>query len=940
VIITRLVLENYKQYRGEHEFRIAEDATIGVIGANGVGKTTVFEAIEWCLYNPRSIENKSVRPRGTGGEVRVIVELTTGDGAQVFEVERILKRSGTQATVYRMSEMGGEPVVQGARDVTDYISTKLIGLGHAAFVATFFTRQKELGFFGDLRPAERRREVGKLLGYETIKQAQQLIADDRSKVRALADALDEQVRARSDERDFAAEIAAVREEIAAHRAILEEAGAALTAAEKVTEERERDVQRLQELRDRFTATSGDLRNLETRLQHAKERQATIAGELTQLDQREEERGGLAKVAAEEPALRAERERLEAERTRHEARERLRSEVRGCGQTVDSAIADTGTLVRQAAGATTDPGWAWSELDDRRPLDAIDRLAAIATTSDLPAAQARLSLYLAAVAEQKRFDEEQDTLRRYNARLQQVRDELHEMLKGEDTATLRRTIESAQDTARLAITEARSTIATDSEQMARARDLIGKLEQQQFDEECPTCGRPFTNDEALFTIERMREAVDRCQTEIADARKTAAAAEADLKGYQQKLAVVQNQEERIVKCRASLASGAEHVQQQEARVSERETALHAILTQIGLPAAPNVDEVSDVERAVNDSRALHDTIQPLGMLRRAIAEAQETMRAHDAALAELTDIDWDVARYRDVSERHSAATNATGAVKQIDRELARRPQLEHDRDAIRTTIGELETEIGQQIQARDAVGHDPAVLQETMTALQQARLAERERRETVTTADRASRDAGYRLETLLRDEQQVKDLVVQAEQKRKAWQELDLMYREFSEFDKFVAQQLTPQLSEITSDIVAAMTDGKYDRVVFDEDYGIEVYDSTDEKFALETFSGGERDAISLAARLALSRMIGSQAANPPGFLVLDEVFGSLDAERRERVLTLLGQHSQEFFRQMFIISHVDDVQQSPVFDTIWQVVQQEDGSSDIVTTSGDASLAD
>jgi exonuclease SbcC len=941
VIITKLTLENYKQYRGEHVFPIAEDATIGVVGANGVGKTTIFEAIEWCLYNPRSIQNTSIRPRGTGGEIRVVVELATSDGAQVYEVERILKRSTTQAAVYKMNEMGGgDPVVQGTRDVTDYISTKLIGLGHSAFVATFFTRQKELGFFGEMRPTERRREVSKLLGYETIKQAQNLIGDDRSKARTDADALQDLYEARSGDRDFPAEITAAREELAAQREMLDAATTALQKAEAVTAEREQEVARLQERRDRHTAVAGDLRDLQTRSQHAGERQAAIAAELEQLARREEERAQLAGVAAREPELRTERERLDAERERHERRERLRGEMRGCGQTVDQGVADARAIVDRARQATTDPGWSWSELDDRRPTDAINRLSAVARASDLAGVQARLNLYLAAVAEQKRLDVEAGTLGKYRQRQQQLKDDLRGLLEGGEPAELRGKLETRQDAAKASITEARSRIATVSEQEARARDLIGKLEHQHFDEECPTCGRAFSDDDARFTIERMHETVDRCQAETAEARTSIATAEAELMDAQQELARVQDAERRIAENRARLASGADYVEQQEAKVAAQETALHAVLEQIGLPSTPNVDEITEVERAVMRSRALHDTIEPLAMIRRAIVDAQESIQRHEASLAELTDIAWDPERYREVSERHNAAASAAGAVKQIDRELSRRPQLEHDRDAVAKALGSLREQVAEQQVALEAVGHDPEALQAAATAYQQARQDERVQREAVTGADRVVRDVGYRLASLERDEEQVKDIAVRAEEKRRQWQELDLMYREFSEFDKYVAQKLTPQLSEITSDIVAAMTDGKYDQVVFDEDYGIEVYDSTDEKFPLETFSGGERDAIALAARLALSRMIGSQAANPPSFLVLDEVFGSLDAERRERVLALLGQHSHEFFRQMFVISHVDDVQQSPVFDTIWQVVQLDDGSSDVNVVSGDAALVE
>ncbi len=148
--------------------------------------------------------------------------------------------------------------------------------------------------------------------------------------------------------------------------------------------------------------------------------------------------------------------------------------------------------------------------------------------------------------------------------------------------------------------------------------------------------------------------------------------------------------------------------------------------------------------------------------------------------------------------------------------------------------------------------------------------------------------------------------------------------EFTEFDRYVAARVTPALAEHTSELLAAVTEGKYDRVEFDENYGLRIYDA-DERFPVEAFSGGERDVAALCARLALSRLIGGQAAHPPGFLVLDEVFGSLDQDRRVQVLETLGTlaTNTEAFRQLFIISHVDDVRTSPIFDEVWRVTEVE-----------------
>jgi exonuclease SbcC len=145
------------------------------------------------------------------------------------------------------------------------------------------------------------------------------------------------------------------------------------------------------------------------------------------------------------------------------------------------------------------------------------------------------------------------------------------------------------------------------------------------------------------------------------------------------------------------------------------------------------------------------------------------------------------------------------------------------------------------------------------------------------------------------------------------------------------------LAEHTGELLAAVTEGKYDRVGFDENYGLEIFDG-EEHFPIGSFSGGERDVAALCARLALSRLVGGQAGHPPDFLVLDEVFGSLDRERRAQVMEMLGTlaGNTDAFRQLFIISHVDDVRASSVFNQVWRLSESDDGVSQFedITESG------
>jgi len=63
--------------------------------------------------------------------------------------------------------------------------------------------------------------------------------------------------------------------------------------------------------------------------------------------------------------------------------------------------------------------------------------------------------------------------------------------------------------------------------------------------------------------------------------------------------------------------------------------------------------------------------------------------------------------------------------------------------------------------------------------------------------------------------------------------------------------------------------------------------------------------------------------------VLDEVFGSLDTERRTLVLEALAAMG-DIVPQLFIISHVDDVRMSPLMNEVWTVAAQPDGTSAVL----------
>jgi exonuclease SbcC len=264
-------------------------------------------------------------------------------------------------------------------------------------------------------------------------------------------------------------------------------------------------------------------------------------------------------------------------------------------------------------------------------------------------------------------------------------------------------------------------------------------------------------------------------------------------------------------------------------------------------------------------------------------------------------------------------------------LARRDAIAAQRAESATGLDRCNASIRQTADQRAALAYRDEEAAKSRAAVSAAIEADRTATSRLHLAQTAEREKQGALNRLRDDLKRLEQQLAQSAALRKKADELSEMYKEFGIFDQFVAQRIAPRLAEQTSELLELATDGKFSNVAFDENYGIEVYDGINEKFPLESFSGGERDVVALCARLALSQLIGSSAAHPPSFLVLDEVFGALDRDRRVQLLELLGRISEsiEAFQQMFIISHVDDVRSSPIFSRVIRITEGANGSSQI-----------
>lgn len=387
--------------------------------------------------------------------------------------------------------------------------------------------------------------------------------------------------------------------------------------------------------------------------------------------------------------------------------------------------------------------------------------------------------------------------------------------------------------------------------------------------CPTCSHALPDAAGLIADLTVNLDAVRARGTKLNEELTAAQSEVDrlekLTAARNRVAAQQEPAEQALAAAAQRLSSAEDSSAAAEKAAEEARAAAAQARSAAKKASEQIDDLTQAE-----------------------ATAQATLRRIESAVAAAAELAALTAKAADIEASHSDAEKAHTAAKQ------------------------------------SAAKVDLVALDEAATAATSVLASAKEQASAARTAHAlASRDLDSARDALVRAQQA-------AEARRAALAEVERTSATASALEEFRRDRLArlaPELSEVASDFVSRMTDGKFTAVELDEEFTPVLTDSTGSQRPVAWLSGGEESAVALALRIAIGEVLAGQRG---GLLVLDEVLTAQDVQRRQATMAAI----RVLPRQVVTINHVSEA--TDMVDLVAEVVDDGDGASTIVDVVPDA----
>ncbi|MCS7066833.1 MAG: SMC family ATPase, partial [Fimbriimonadales bacterium] len=907
--LLELELENFRQYA--HAIVPFDTGITAIVGANGAGKTTLVEAVLWALYGANAARGASDTLRFMwsqgGAKVRVRLEFQLGD--KLYQ----LVRSDRDAALAHMQNGLQLSLARGVRPVTETVQN-LLGMTLNQFQTSFCARQKELEFMS-YAPERRREEISRMLGYERIGKALDEIAQHAKTLSAEAaglqqglgdrELIEQQIR---ETRQMIAqrerEAAATEQQLATARAELDSAAHQLRESQLKKQAHDALQNQIQLLQTQAQGIEGRIEQLRARwaqIQAASKRLNSLKNELQryqQVQKRLSELEALARSEQKRAALNAHIEGLQKQI------EQLQQRLREFAEKAERQR-QLQPLIQQA-----------------QQLEA--QLKQLRQQAAKAAQRAQLQAQLNTLTE--RIDAIQTRQQEADELAQQIRHAEGQMrLLDDKRATLQATLEQ--------LTQEWHAQRTDTEAKLKAQQTALRQLEQRYQQllslgaesECPTCGQPLGDayqcvlaevqdalskethalhqlQQALESVQQEPEAIATCRHQLQQLDREREASLQQLSHLQAQHETLQTQLKELPTLQAQVDKLRAQIEQIPPYDPEQEQALS--------------DQLERLRPALEEAQILAAQLKEQPRTERELQARQQELRQKEEELARLP-TGYDPAEHEQIRHEIEQLRPLHEEALQLRAILSEEKPIRDQIEQTKQEKAETQARLAQAQEALQSLDFSQAEHEQAMERYQQADAQVRSLETQLASLQAEQQSYQQHLEQLNAQLAQIREREELLKRKKQEWLLHETLRKALHAFRTELNQRLRPTLASYATEFLTHLTSGRYTQLELDEEYRFHLIDDGMRKAVI---SGGEQDIVNLCMRLALARLITERAGQPLSLLILDEVFGSLDIDRRQNVLTLLN-NLRDWFEQILIISHIEDINEAA--DRTLYVVRDE-----------------
>ena len=353
-----------------------------------------------------------------------------------------------------------------------------------------------------------------------------------------------------------------------------------------------------------------------------------------------------------------------------------------------------------------------------------------------------------------------------------------------------------------------------------------------------------------------------------------------------------------------------------------------------------------EAQLSQARArLEQEVASLGKQAQEAREAQQGLAALEAQARELR------SRLQEQEEKARALgydEKRHGEVRGLVRQREPAETQQRDLEEARKGYPQEKEALGRALARQEELARKQAQVQKERQALAlelaalptlvQERSQSEAHRARLAGARDSLRDRLIRVQERLARLEELAGKQVEKEKDLSLAQQEEATYQELAEalgrggVPALIIERALPELEAEANQLLARMTDGRLTLSFVTQEptkegtlrevLEIEVHDGQATR-GYPMYSGGEAFRINLALRIALARFLARRAGAPLPILIIDEGFGSQDAQGRESVIEAINSIAGDF-EKIIAVTHIEELQE--MFPVRLLVTKTEAGS--------------